>query len=244
MKLNLISNGNTNAKTIKNEEETYILYLSPFNLNDYGKNICPFASKGCAWACLNEAGRGIFPNVQLARRRKTNLMLGNPEEFYTLLVEDLTKIDLKAYTESKHIFVRLNGTSDINFEKQIFRYTGKSFESFENLRFYDYTKDRKKAMNYINYSEYDRYRVTYSRSEKDTDADIQFLLSYGCNVAVVFSGELPTTYLGFPVIDGDKSDLRFFDKSGVVVGLKAKGKAKKDSSGFVVQSCKLETINQ
>ena len=242
MKLNLISNGNTNAKTIKNEEETYILYLSPFNLNDYGKNICPFASAGCASACLNSAGRGKFSNVQLARRRKTNLMLGNPEEFYALLVEDLNKLDLKAYAESKHIFVRLNGTSDINFDKQMQRYTGKGLQSFENLRFYDYTKDRRKAMNYINYSEFDRYRVTYSRSEKDTDADIQFLLSYGCNVAVVFSGELPDSYLGFPVIDGDKTDLRFFDPSGVVVGLKAKGDAKKDASGFVVQSCKMQAV--
>jgi len=54
----------------------------------------------------------------------------------------------------------------------------------------------------------------------------------GGNVAVVFDG-MPNTYAGAPVVDGDASDLRFLDPDGVVVGLKAKGDAKKDDSGFV-----------
>jgi hypothetical protein len=53
------------------------------------------------------------------------------------------------------------------------------------------------------------------------------------NVAVVFD-TLPTTYLGRPVVNGDDTDLRFLDPQGVVVGLKAKGRAKKDTSGFTV----------
>ena len=235
MKLNLISNGNTNAKTIKNESETYILYLSPYNLNSTGKNICPFASKGCAEACLNSAGRGAFSNVKNARIRKTDLFFSDPVLFFSQLLSDLSKINSKAIKENKNIFIRLNGTSDLDFDKLLIRYTGNGLLSFGNLRFYDYTKDKNKAKNFAKYSENDIYRVTYSRKETDQDNELKTLLGYGVNVAVVFNtGNLPDNYLGFPVINGDLTDLRFNDPSGVVVGLKAKGKAKKDCSGFVV----------
>ena len=60
------------------------------------------------------------------------------------------------------------------------------------------------------------------------------------NIAVVFKGkELPETYKGRKVINGDISDHRFLDPAGVVVGLLAKGKAKKDNSGFTID---LQTI--
>lgn len=236
MKLNLISSGTTNAKTVKNEKETYILYLSPFNLNDSGKNVCPFATRGCSDACLNSAGRGAFSNVQLARRRKTNLFFSDRKLFLQQLVDDLTKINKKAVKENKLIYIRLNGTSDIDFNQLLLRYFGISFVSFGSLRFYDYTKDKNKALRYPAYSEYDVYRVTYSRKETDTDFDIKTLLGVGVNVAAVFANELPDTYLGYPVINGDLTDLRFNDPSGVIVGLKAKGKAKKDCSGFVIQN--------
>lgn len=236
MKLNLISNGNTNAKTIKNESETYILYLSPYNLNRSGKNICPFASKGCAEACLNSAGRGAFSNVQKARQRKTDLFFSDPNLFFSQLLSDLSKINKKAIKESKNIFIRLNGTSDLDFDKLLVRYTGLGLLSFGALRFYDYTKDKNKAKNFARYSENDIYRVTYSRKETDQDQEIETLLNYGVNVAVVFSNDLPNTYLNFPVVNGDLTDLRFNDPNGVVIGLKAKGKAKKDCSGFVVLS--------
>jgi hypothetical protein len=236
MKLNLISNGNTNAKTIKNESETYILYLSPYNLNSTGKNICPFASKGCAEACLNSAGRGAFSNVQKARQRKTDLFFSDPNLFFSQLLSDLSKINKKAIKESKNIFIRLNGTSDLDFDKLLVRYTGNGLLSFGALRFYDYTKDKNKAKNFARYSDNDIYRVTYSRKETDQDQEIETLLNYGVNVAVVFSNDLPNTYLNFPVVNGDLTDLRFNDPNGVVIGLKAKGKAKKDCSGFVVLS--------
>ncbi len=235
MKLNLISNGNTNAKTVKNESETYILYLSPYNLNDAGKNVCPYATKGCSQACLNSAGRGKFSNVQSARRRKTNLFFNDRKLFLQQLIEDLTKINKKAIKENKLIYIRLNGTSDIDFDNLMFRYFGISFTSFGSLRFYDYTKDKNKALKFANYSEYDVYRVTYSRSENDTDIDLNLLLSSGVNVAAVFADKLPDTYLNYPVINGDETDLRFNDKRGVIVGLKAKGDGKKDTSGFVIQ---------
>jgi len=45
---------------------------------------------------------------------------------------------------------------------------------------------------------------------------------------------LPVFYKNTRVINGDKDDLRFLDDKGVIVGLKAKGKAQKDTSGFVI----------
>jgi len=235
MKLNLISNGNTNAKTIKNDEETYILYLSPYNLNDTGKNVCPFATNGCAKACLNSAGRGKFSNVQKARRRKTNLFFQDPQKFTQDLAIDLAKINNKAVKENKTIFVRLNGTSDINFEKLLNRYLNINFAQFVGLKFYDYTKDKNKALEYSTNQKREKYRITYSRSENDSERDIQNLLTNGVNVAIVFAKNLPGEYLGFPVINGDLTDLRFNDQLGVIIGLKAKGEGKKDTSGFVIQ---------
>jgi hypothetical protein len=65
--------------------------------------------------------------------------------------------------------------------------------------------------------------------------DVRLALSNGMNVAAVFH-KVPETYLGRTVINGDETDLRFLDPKGVIVGLKAKGKAKKDTTGFVVSA--------
>ena len=237
MKLNLLSAGNTNAKTVKNEAETYILYLAPAKQNNTGKSVCPFATDGCTEACLYTAGRGAFNNVQQARIKKTDLFFENRNLFLNLLILDLNKINDKARKENKTIFVRLNGTSDLDFDKLLKLSFRPSLQDFSNLKFYDYTKDKVRARvqassmhpNWI-----DNYKVTYSRSEKSTDAELVSLLSEGVNVAVVFKDKLPEHYLGFPVLDGDLTDLRYNDAKGHVIGLKAKGQARKDTSGFVV----------
>jgi hypothetical protein len=237
MKLNLLSAGTTNAKTSKNESETYILYLAPARQNSTGKSVCPHATEGCAESCLYTAGRGAFNNVQQARIRKTDLFFENRNLFLNMLILDLNKINDKARRENKIIFVRLNGTSDLDFDKILKLSFRPSLQDFSNLKFYDYTKDKVRARvqassmhpNWI-----DNYDVTYSRSEVSTDAELVSLLSEGVNVAVVFKKDLPEHYLGFPVLDGDLSDLRYNDPKGYVIGLKAKGKARKDTSGFVV----------
>ena len=111
------------------------------------------------------------------------------------------------------------------------RYTGIDFlDSFyDNLLFYDYTKNPNHIKKYLN----SKYRITFSRSECNEDKALE-ILSLGGNVAAVFSGELPTTWHGKEVINGDLTDLRYFDKVNVVIGLKAKGQAKYDKSGFVI----------
>jgi hypothetical protein len=226
---NLMSKGDTNAKTIKNDLETFILYLAPYNLS--GFNVCPFASKGCISGCLNTAGMGIFSNVQLSRINKSKFWGFNREGFYIQLANELLKIHDKAVKKDIKIAIRLNGTSDIDHLDLLIRYSGINFLDpfYNNLLFYDYTKNYNHIKKYLGTN----YKLTFSRSEVN-DLDSYRILKDGGNVAVVFKNELPQYWNGFEVINGDDTDLRYFDPSNVVIGLKAKGKAKKDLSGFVV----------
>lgn len=230
--MKLLSPASTNAKTAKNDQfsqyHSAILHLAPFNLS--GINVCPAASKGCAMACLNTAGRGRFDNVQQARIRKTKLLFSNNKEFFTLLVKDLNLLVKQASKLGKQAVVRLNGTSDLPWESMPVLDTGKSIiDLFPNVQFYDYTKLPTRAMKLQS----PNYHLTFSMSEVN-EAVCKRVLEKGlANVAVVFRDKLPETYLGKPVIDGTTHDLRFLDAKNVVVGLLAKGKAKKDETGFV-----------
>jgi len=227
---NLLSKGSTNAKTIKNDLETFILYMAPSNLS--GFNVCPFASKGCIKGCLNTAGMGIFSNVQLARINKTKFWGYDRSNFYIQLANELLKIHDKAIKKDTKIAIRLNGTSDIDHIDLLRRYSGIDFlENFyDNLLFYDYTPNP----NYIKKYQNSSFKLTFSRKEDNEEKCIE-VLNNGGNVAVVFANELPQFWNGFPVINGDDTDLRYFDPENVVVGLTAKGKAKKDLTGFVVR---------
>jgi hypothetical protein len=224
---NLLSQGSTNAKTAKNEIETFILYLAPSDIIGT-HNLCPFASDGCRKSCLYSAGRGAFSNVQQSRINKSKYWAYDREQFYIQLANEILAIHSKTVNQ---VAIRLNGTSDVDHLGLIFRYTGINFLSAEysNILFYDYTKSIKQIEKYKGTN----YKLTFSLSETNQTEAIQVLLDGG-NIAAVFSGELPQSYKGFKVIDGDKSDLRYFDPLNVIVGLKAKGQAKKDTSGFVI----------
>ena len=227
---NLLSKGSTNAKTIKNDLETFILYMAPSDLS--GFNVCPFASKGCIKGCLNTAGMGIFSNVQLARINKTKFWGYDRFNFYIQLANELLKIHDKAIKKGIKIAIRLNGTSDIDHLDLLRRYSGIDFlENFyDNLLFYDYTPNP----NYIKKYQNSNYKLTFSRKEDNETKCIE-ILNNGGNVAVVFANELPEFWHGYKVINGDDTDLRYFDPENVVIGLYAKGKAKKDQTGFVVR---------
>lgn len=227
---NLLSKGSTNAKTIKNDLETFILYMAPSDLS--GFNVCPFASKGCIKGCLNTAGMGIFSNVQLARINKTKFWGYDRSNFYIQLANELLKIHDKAIKKGIKIAIRLNGTSDIDHLDLLRRYSGIDFlETFyDNLLFYDYTKNYNHIRKYLGST----YKLTFSRSETNEN-DAYLTLKNGGNIAVVFANELPEFWHGYKVINGDDTDLRYFDPENVVIGLYAKGKAKKDQTGFVVR---------
>lgn len=220
----LLSTANT--KTMKGEKYgylTYIMHLSPSLISGY--QVCPKASAGCAAACLNKAGMGVFSNVQEARITRTKLFFEERANFMTQLATEIRKAKKKAAKEGLKLLVRLNGTSDIAFEKIRAGEYRNVLEMFPDVQFYDYTK-------IIGRSVPDNYHLTFSKSESN-DRDVSTAIRNGLNVAVVFD-KLPETYLGRPVVSGDDTDIRVNDPHGVVIGLKAKGPAKRDLSGFVV----------
>ena len=232
--MNLLGIG-TDAKTSKGialNVLTGILYLAPSNEAKV-INTCPKASKGCRLSCLFTAGRGAFNSVKQARIAKTLRFVNEQEQFMSDLVADVTSLVKKATKLGMTPAVRLNGTSDVAWEKILVN--GKSImDLFPGVTFYDYTKRIERVRDFAAGKMPANYSLTFSKSENN-DAEVAEAVSLGVNVAVVFSKpSFPSTYLGVPVISGDDTDVRFLDPKGVVVGLKAKGKAKRDTSGFVV----------
>jgi hypothetical protein len=229
---------NTNYKTIKSEKVgvlTGIIYMAPYNLS--GKNVCPGASAGCAAACLNTAGRGAMGVVQKARLKKTNRFWDDRKQFLNDLVNEITALEKRAAAKGLKAAVRLNGTSDLPYERYKVPGTDKNImQLFPEVQFYDYTKLENRIVGQTLPA---NYHLTFSRAE-DNDHKLDDVLKY-TSAAVVFSGDLPETWRGYPVIDGDEHDARFTDAGpGVIIGLTAKGKARHDTSGFVVPS---EIIN-
>lgn len=243
----LIRSGN-NAKTIKGDKlsnfETAIMYLAPSTQSLMG-NVCPMAVMArCEKPCLFTAGRGQMSNVARARIAKTQRYFANREAFLVDLVSDLDAFERYCARRGKKPACRLNGTSDIQWEigHPVTR-KGKAFPSifaaFPNVRFYDYTKVSKRVrrelpQNYHLTLSYSAANVAYAEMIETAAHDT------GANLAVVFRTKalrdsmLATGFMGRQVIDGDRTDMRFADAHGVVVGLFAKGKGKTDTSGFVV----------
>lgn len=228
-----------NPKVLKGMSQgynTYILHLSPANLSGY--ETCAKRTAGCTAACLNTAGHGgMFKKgettnmVQEARKRRTRLFFENRAEFFAILVREIQ--NAIKYSQKKGMIpvFRLNGTSDLAFEKYEVADGKNIFQMFPDVQFYDYTKILGRKVSHI-----PNYHLTFSAADGN-DKDVTKAIAAGMNVATVFgvkkSQPLPETYEGRSVFNGDESDLRFLDPKGVVVGLYAKGRAKKDTSGFV-----------
>jgi hypothetical protein len=239
--MKLLSTGNPKIlKGLKQGFNTYILHLAPANLSGY--ETCPKRTAGCTAACLNTAGRGgMFKKgentnaIQKARIRKTKMFFENRTEFFAQLIKDIElAIKQSAKKDLVPVF-RLNGTSDLAFEKYEVVRNGvlyrNIFAAFPDVQFYDYTKMLNRKVKDIA-----NYQLTFSAADGN-DNDVVKAIAQGYNVATVFglkkTQAMPETYMGRPVFNGDDSDLRFLDPKGVVVGLYAKGKAKKDTTGFV-----------
>jgi hypothetical protein len=213
-----------NFKTVKGEKlgiYSAILYLAPAKIS--GFEVCPRRSPGCTTSCLFSAGMGAFSNVQQARINKTKWYFEDRPGFMAQLRKDVVAFEKKAKKLGMKPAIRLNGTSDLDWTL-----TG-IMKEFPNVQWYDYTKVLKRLKKEIPKN----YHITFSKSEIN-EMDARWALNLGFNVAVVFD-KLPETYLARPVVNGDETDTRFLDKKGVIVGLTAKGKARKDASGFVVK---------
>ena len=222
-------NLDANAKTIKGQNygyKTAILYLAPARSS--GFNVCPQASKGCAASCLNTAGMGIFKNVQQSRINKTRWFILERQSFMEQLKKEIRAFIIKCKKQKFKPCIRLNGTSDIEWNS-----TG-IFEEFKEVQFYDYTKIYKRALKWLNGEYPKNYHLTYSLNE-DNKKEAFDILNKGGNISAVFRNKkLPKIYNGFKVINADLNDLRFKDKKNSIAGLYAKGKARYDNSGFVL----------
>jgi hypothetical protein len=219
-----------NYKTSKGEKLgilTGVMYLAPAKISGY--EVCPRRSVGCTDACLYTAGMGAFSNVQQARIAKTITFFEKRDEFMSQLRKDIKALVRKAEKDNMIPAVRLNGTSDIEWTR-----TG-IINEFPDVQWYDYTK----VLNRLTKEIPSNYHLTFSQNEAN-GFEVMTALNSGFNAAVVFSTKkgdpLPESWNGYPVFDGDDTDARFLDpRGGYVIGLRAKGKAKKDSSGFVVR---------
>lgn len=228
----LLTMGHQTPKLKKSDNTEYgfksaIQYLSPHKASGL-INACPQASVGCAAACLNTAGRGRYDNVQRARYNRTKLFATDRKSYIILLTSEIQRFSDKCKKNGYVPAVRLNGTSDLKWEEIV----PGLIHTFSEVQFYDYTKVFKRMMRYLNGELPVNYHLTFSRSEVN-DKQCKQVLDAGGNVAVVFN-KVPQEWNGHPVFNADEHDLRFLDPVGVA-GLKAKGKAKKDTSGFVVQ---------
>ena len=218
----LLSTGN--PKTLKGEKQgymTYILHLAPSTVSGY--NTCPKATEGCRRACLNLAGRGgmfrrgeTTNTIQRARIRKTLWFFNDRAGFLAALEEDIHRAIRQSERRGLTPVFRLNGTSDISWEKYGI------IQKFPHVQFYDYTKvlGRKVAA-------LPNYHLTFSRADGN-DLDVARALLQGMNVAAVYD-QLPEG-----MYSADEHDLRFLDPQVGMIGLRAKGPAKKDRSGFVI----------
>ena len=218
--------------------KTAITYLAPSL--DSGTNLCPFASPGCIEGCLKDTGRMGYASNGIVRLKKSLYYRLFPVQFLEDLAHDIAKLERAARRDGFVPAVRLNGTSDILWEK-----TG-LLEKFPGVKFYDYTKAPLASRPHLPAN----YHLTYSVSElPHSMEEARRWLAAGRNAAVVVSSVGGTnkthakraaadliardSWEGFPTIDGDQSDVRFNDEPGSWVVLYAKGGSVRDSSGFV-----------
>ena len=236
MKIKLLTE--SNQKIRKGEKLGFFtvgLHLAPAKLAGLDINTCLWASNGCEASCLNTSGHGAFSTVQESRIRKTHFFWFAKFQFLKQLVTEIESAKRKAARKGLTLAVRLNLTSDVMWETVEDEFGKTIFDHFPGVIFYDYTKGRIRMENFLSGKFPKNYSLTFSRSESN-DRDVEKITLAGGNVAVVFRGKLPEIYKGKRVISGDESDARFIDPKNVIIGLVQKGKAKKDTSGFVVST--------
>lgn len=213
--------GNVKLEKSSADAVIYGLSLAPAGLA--GVQVCRYRTPECEAGCVAFSGKGDLPDVIRARQAKTVFLAQRPASFLRILVDELTRAERRF---GARLAVRLNTFSDLPWE----RIAPWLFDRFSGVTFYDYTKWTGRTMP-------SNYDLTFSVSDRTADADAVARCEVGGRVAVVFSTKrsapLPATWNGVPVVDGDKSDARFLDPAGVVVGLRAKGKMRRGTWAMV-----------
>ena len=240
--MNLLTKENANAKVAKSAKNgnylSTLMHLAPAQIS--GREVCASRSVGCTAACLYSAGRGRFTKTQQARINRTRFFFEDRAGFVAKLTKEITSHVRRADKLDKIPCVRLNGTSDIVWEKVV----PELFDKFPGVTYYDYTKHVKRCL--PGWALPSNYHLTFSRSEENEADCLNILRGGKVNVAAVFyvfsafgkMSPLPKKYRRFSVFNADADDLRFLDnggKGGKWAGLIAKGDAKKDVTGFVIR---------
>jgi len=229
-----------NTKLRKGQAKGWVAYgleLAPGDLS--GTEMCPWRTPGCTAVCLFTAGRGVMRGVSAARMKRTKWLLADRQGFLRRLVWEAESRLRSAKRTGKKLAIRLNVFSDLSWERIPVIRGGVSYPNmmlaFPEVQFFDYTKGITRALKATPaLRELSNYHLTFSLAETEKSRqEAARALAAGVGVTAVFS-KLPETYLGRPVINGDEDDLRFLDPPGVVIGLRPKGKASKDVSGFKV----------
>lgn len=239
----LLSNASTNPKTAKLLDEfgyeAVIHHMTPDKLADGKRTVCAWSTPGCRSTCLNTSGRSQVKGdltasnlsmymIHRSRMGKTLRFLDDRQGYADELTKELVLLDKRALSKCYTPVARLNGTSDVTWEKYI------PMDVLPNVEFYDYTKGYGRMWKFLHGALPDNYDLTYSYSEETTVAQVYSIIKKGGNVAVVFRKDIPSTFQGHKVITGMEHDFRFRDKKGRIVGLIARGRAKHDDTGFVV----------
>ncbi len=214
------------AKLDKSQSDEWlnaVMYLDP----SFNKSVCKGRSKGCYESCLVNSGRMGMAMAVNARRNRTDRLFNQRDLFMIQLKGEIASKFAQAKKQGKKLAIRLNGTSDIDWSEV--------YNTFPMIQFYEYTKrpDLAKKLSIL-----DNVDVTFSKHENHSSTAVKKVLDSGVNVAVVFNGKVPSTYIDVKVIDGDKHDRRFEDDKGRIIGLKLKGTNKVKElaiqSGFAV----------
>ena len=238
-----INHSSKHAKAYNYNEMVYTIYLSPANRS--GFEVCPGRSKECTELCLNESGHnrmdgairkdGSTNKINKSRIKKTQMFFTDHDHFVNWVIHEINAGITRAKRLGFRFSVRLNNTSDISPEMFATKIDGVKMnllQIFPEVQFYDYTKvaGRVELM-----KKYPNYDVTYSFDGYNLETCLG-MLANGVRVAMVFQ-KVPESYLGYPVINGDKYDMRYLDPKDCIVGLKFKKVRKKLNKNykFVIQ---------
>jgi hypothetical protein len=237
MQYQLLTRPDHQPKAVKGEKYgvlTFVMHLAP--AWESGFNTCASASEGCSDNCIFKTGRGVFISTRDARIRRTLWFFDNRKAFMARLVLEITKAVRYARKRGMVPAFRLNATSDIPWHRIPVAGFANIMAMFPDVQFYDYTKVAKRLFERLPAN----YHLTFSLSETNW-RDALKVKRAGHNVAVVFRNKAQVAELlaigawnGFNVTNGDDSDIRFRDPEDSWVLLYAKGKARRDTTGFVL----------
>jgi hypothetical protein len=218
----MVNNSSKHEKAYKYQEMVYTIYLAPAKSSGY--EVCPGRTKECTTACLSQSGRNIMDQgreiINGSRIKKTRLFFENRQFLVSWIIDEIKSAKAKAARDGYRFSVRLNNTSDISPEEFYIIQDGTKInllEYFPDVQFYDYTKVPERVQLLL---KYDNYDLTFSYTGRNWDI-CQQMINQGIRVAAVFN-KVPEEYIGLPVIDGDKYDMRYLDPQKCIVGLKYK----------------------